>query len=101
MPSHDPFSPASNAKPPSSAPADSPESEVPAIATPEAPGEALSQPESAASELPRGTTKELLEWVGDDLERAQALLDAELEAEQPRKGLLNELQGLINGDDAE
>lgn len=103
MPSHDPFSPASNVKLNSSASAEAPVVEPAPVATPdvEASVSVLTQPEPAAAaeaavEVPKGTTKELLEWVGEDLERAQLIIDAELEVEQPRKGLLYELQALIN-----
>jgi hypothetical protein len=45
---------------------------------------------------PEGTVRELEEWVGSDPERAQIVLDAELEKPNPRKGLLDKLAKLIN-----
>lgn len=47
------------------------------------------------NQTPTGTTKEILEWVGDDPERAQRALDAELASDKPRKTLVEPLEELI------
>lgn len=47
---------------------------------------------------PKGTPKELLEWVGSDPERAQRVLDQELESEKPRKTLVQPLKDLLDDD---
>jgi hypothetical protein len=44
---------------------------------------------------PTGTSREILAWVGDDKERAQLALDAELAADRPRKGLVDDLEKLV------
>jgi hypothetical protein len=66
--------------------------QTPAPAAPAAP---------EAIEVPKGTVPEILEWVGDDLEKAQAALDAEHESKNSRKGLVHELEQLLETDDAE
>lgn len=45
--------------------------------------------------VPEGTTKEVLAWVGDDKDRAQAALAAEKASDEPRKGLTRELEELL------
>lgn len=45
-----------------------------------------------------GTISEVLEWVGDDAEKAQAALDAENLKESPRKTLVDELETVILND---
>jgi hypothetical protein len=48
--------------------------------------------ESTEEEVPDGTVKEILEWVGDDKDRAQRALDAEdAKGNNGRKGLKREL----------
>jgi hypothetical protein len=49
------------------------------------------------SEVPDGTSAEVLSWVGDDKGRAQAALDKENADESPRKGLTGELEKLLEG----
>jgi hypothetical protein len=49
-------------------------------------------PAEEQSEVPDGTTAEILQWVGDDKERAQQALDKENADESPRKGLTGELE---------
>lgn len=44
--------------------------------------------------VPDGTADEVLAWVGDDVERALAALEAENAREKPRKTLLAKLEGL-------
>lgn len=87
--SQDPYAPAS------SAPTGAPASTAVSDATPDATNAEQTQSESA---VPQGTVAELLEWVDDDPERAQAALDAELETDQPRTTLLHELQDIIDNE---
>lgn len=44
--------------------------------------------------VPDGNVHIVLEWVGDDLDRAQQALDDELARARPRKGLLTHLERL-------
>lgn len=53
-------------------------------------------PDADPEAVPTGTTPEVLTWVGDDPERAQKALDAELENDKPRKGLVEQLAEQIN-----
>lgn len=55
--------------------------------------------EPAPPAVPKGTSSELIAWVGDDKVRAQQLLDAELETSKPRKGLVDDLNELLKGED--
>lgn len=48
--------------------------------------------------VPAGTVKEILTWVGEDLERAQKALDVETENDKPRKGLVDALVELIDAE---
>ena len=50
---------------------------------------------SGDSGVPDGTTAEILQWVGDDKEKAQAALDKENADEKPRKGLTGELEEIL------
>ncbi|MCW2686317.1 MAG: hypothetical protein JWR37_1207 [Mycobacterium sp.] len=45
--------------------------------------------------VPEGPTATVLEWVGDDAERAGRALAAELSATTPRKGLVEALEKLV------
>jgi hypothetical protein len=47
---------------------------------------------SNGSEVPNGTTQEVLDWVGDDKARAQSALDAENAKSSPRSTLVSELE---------
>lgn len=48
------------------------------------------------SEVPSGTAKEVLDWVGDDEDRARKALDAEeAKGEDARKGLTRDLQAKL------
>lgn len=47
---------------------------------------------AGGGEVPDGTTAEVLQWVGDDKERAQKALDKEQAEESPRVGLTGELE---------
>ncbi len=42
--------------------------------------------------VPEGTIKEVLAWVGDDSDRATRALDAERTSNDPRKGLVRQLE---------
>ena len=44
---------------------------------------------------PRGTSREVLEWVGEDPERAQFALDRENAGDEPRKTLIDKLEKLV------
>lgn len=47
-------------------------------------------------EVPNGTAKEVLDWVGDDEDRAQRALDVEeAKGEDARKGLTRDLQAKL------
>lgn len=45
--------------------------------------------------VPAGSAKEVLDWVGDDRDRAQRAYDAEQEKDEPRKGLSSDLEALL------
>jgi hypothetical protein len=55
--------------------------------------------EKSGTGVPDGTTAEVLAWVGDDKERAQAALDKENADESPRKGLTGELEKLLEDEE--
>jgi len=106
MTSHDPFAPSSGVKPP--------EGELNTEAADSDPVQAAPEPDESADDtvgvidataitvgaenhaetpsVPAGTTKEVLEWVGDDTGRAHAALAAEQANNEPRKGLTRELE---------
>jgi len=46
-------------------------------------------------EVPSGTIKEVLTWVGEDKERAQAALDAEKASDSERKTLVTSLEEIL------
>lgn len=50
----------------------------------------------AEPELPKGTSAEILAWVGEDKDRAQKALDHENESHKPRKGLVEELEEIVS-----
>jgi len=52
-------------------------------------------PESHANGVPKGSTKEVIKWVGDDLEKAALALEAEKNDKKPRKGLIEELNDVL------
>lgn len=49
-------------------------------------------PTAEGSDVPEGTVKEVLAWVGDDKDKAQRALDAENATGDPRKSLVAELE---------
>lgn len=58
-------------------------------------------PPVETSDVPSGTIKKVLAWVGDDKDRAQAALDAENADESPRKSLVEKLEEMILTDEEE
>ena len=64
-----------------------------------APEAQVEESSTGGGEVPDGTTAEVLAWVGDDKERAQAALDKENADESPRKGLTGELEKLLEDDE--
>lgn len=54
--------------------------------------------EQINEDVPTGTTKELLDWVGDDKDRAQRALDVELENDKPRNGLVKSLKEIAEAE---
>lgn len=63
-------------------------------ATTEAPA-GSDEVESNENGVPKGSSKEVLEWVGEDQERARQALEAEQSDDKPRKGLVKELEELL------
>jgi hypothetical protein len=43
-------------------------------------------------QVPEGSIRELLEWVGDDTTKAESALEAEHKREKPRKSLIADLE---------
>lgn len=56
------------------------------------------EPEASPGDVPEGTTAEILDWVGDDLDRAQRALDTEQANERPRVGLTSELNKILSSE---
>ena len=52
--------------------------------------------EEKENQTPTGTPKEILAWVGEDLERAQRALDQELATSKPRKSIVEPLKGILS-----
>lgn len=46
-------------------------------------------------EVPAGSAKEVLEWVGGDKERAARAFEAEQQKSEPRKGLSHDLNVIL------
>lgn len=55
------------------------------------------EPEVNTEEIPDGNISELKDWVGDDKDRAQLVLDDENSQDNPRKTLVKHLEEVING----
>lgn len=49
-------------------------------------------------DVPVGTVPEVMTWVGDDPVRAQKALDVEVENDKPRKGLVEQLNEMIEAE---
>jgi hypothetical protein len=48
----------------------------------------------ASTDTPRGTTQQVLDWVGDDKDRARQALEQEDKRENPRSGLKSKLEDI-------
>jgi hypothetical protein len=57
--------------------------------------EAVEAPQTDEEAVPEGSIKEVLAWVGDDAEKAEKALSAELDGEN-RKTLVSKLNEIIN-----
>lgn len=84
MSDHDPFAPKD------------PAVFVSRFETGEAKPGATASPVIAPPNLPKGTSAEVLAWVGEDKDRAQEALDHEHESHKPRKGLIEELEEIVS-----
>lgn len=60
------------------------------------PSKNIEKREIEANRTPRGLTKEILAWVGDDKERAQRALDQEKADEKPRVTVIKALEAILN-----
>lgn len=60
------------------------------------PAPAETTPAPAETTVPVGTVGELLEWVGDDKDRARRALAQENSEDKPRKSLAAQLQEVID-----
>lgn len=85
----DPVATAPPAPEPEPEPVPVPEPEAPPAEAPEAPTEETT-PDGYPAE---GSIPDVLEWVGDDPDRAAIALAAEQQREHPRKGILEALTG--------
>lgn len=62
----------------------------------EAAGEPVVEVAVTADDVPAGSSKEVLDWVGEDKDRAQKALDAEhAKGDDARKGLTADLEKLV------
>lgn len=68
---------------------------------PEPTKDAIIAPDAKEGDVPDGTVPEVLNWVGDDKERAQKALDKENENAKPRKGLVSSLEELLSDEEDE
>lgn len=55
----------------------------------------VKSPESSEVEVPTGSVSEILEWVGEDKDRASSALALETSKDKPRKSLVTSLEELI------
>lgn len=58
----------------------------------------ITAPDAGPEDVPSGTVPEVMTWVGDDPVRAQKALDAEVENDKPRKGLVEQLSEMIDAE---
>lgn len=56
---------------------------------------AFVEPVVEDNSVPSGSTKEVLAWVGNDLDKAKRALAVELEKTPPKKGLVDGLNKLL------
>jgi hypothetical protein len=61
--------------------------------------EKTEQPQPQQDEVKSGTSREVLNWVGDDKERAQRALDKEQASDKPRSTLIRELNEVLEKDE--
>lgn len=59
-------------------------------------GEKVAEPETDLTDVPAGTVDEVIAWIGDDPERAQAALDAEDQRDKPRTTLTDHARSVLN-----
>lgn len=90
--SHNPYAPHSKASEPSVT-GEETKNEAVATENETEPVQATSAPAPSEDSVPEGPAAEVLEWVGDDKDRAKAALEAE-EAGQQRVGLTKKLKEL-------
>ena len=57
------------------------------------------KPKADPNVVPDGTTEEVLDWVGDDRDKAERALAKEREDEKPRVTLVEPLEKIIADDD--
>jgi hypothetical protein len=60
------------------------------------PSKNVERREQKANETPTGTSKELIDWVGEDPERAQRILDQENASDKPRKTVVEAMEKLLD-----
>lgn len=53
---------------------------------------------ASEDDVPSGTVPEILTWVGEDAERAERALSKEKADNKPRKGLVSQLEEVIEGE---
>lgn len=58
-------------------------------------GEQAPAPQVNENGVPQGTATEVLDWVGEDKDKAQLALDAEDASGEPRKTVVAKLQGIL------
>lgn len=63
------------------------------------PAETVSEPGWFRSDVPDGAIPVVMDWVGDDPERAALALEAEQEADEPRTTLISRLEALLEPDE--
>lgn len=87
MSDHDPYAPVTEEA--------NPTVEVPSFAPAGEPEDLKIPSTEEASNVPEGSVKEVLGWVGEDSEKAKQALEAE-EAGEGRKTLVSKLNEIIN-----
>jgi len=55
-------------------------------------------PEGSTETVPEGTVQEVLDWVGEDKDRAQKALDAESSRDEPRTTLVSALEAVVEAE---
>jgi len=62
----------------------------------EAPEESPKAAEQPVEDVPAGSIKDVLAWVGTDVERAHKALDAEKASDESRSSLITKLEAIVN-----